>query len=169
MNKPTFRDLEHAGWHAKANAYDDLFARITDQAISPILESLSPLTEKRLLDVACGTGHLVGAAASMGATSQGVDFASTMVSRARANFPDLQFVEGDAENLPFRDASFEVVTFSFGILHLDAPEKAVREALRVLGKSGCYVVTAWCSPDQGGEFFDLIMGSVQAHGSLPSD
>lgn len=166
MVDKSFRDLEHAGWRAKANDYDDHFAKITNQAIVPILDSLNPLTGKRLLDVACGTGHLAGAAENMGAISEGIDFASTMVANSKKNFPNLIFAEGDAEQLPYEDARFDAITCSFGLLHLEQPEKAVKEAWRVLKKGGSYTFTTWSSPDQGGEFFALVMGAVQAHGTL---
>jgi ubiquinone/menaquinone biosynthesis C-methylase UbiE len=60
MTEKTFKELEHAGWQEKASAYDDIFANITRQAIGPLLDSLGDLTGKRLLEVACGTGHLAG-------------------------------------------------------------------------------------------------------------
>lgn len=76
MAQETFEALERAGWSAKAGAYDDLFATITDQAIAPMLDSFGVLVNKRLLDVACGTGHIAGTAASRGAVSEGIDFAT---------------------------------------------------------------------------------------------
>ena len=70
---------------ARAAAYDDLFATITDQAIAPILDSFGDIADKRLLDVACGTGHIAGVAAERGAKSEGIDFASTRWQRQRSD------------------------------------------------------------------------------------
>jgi 2-polyprenyl-3-methyl-5-hydroxy-6-metoxy-1,4-benzoquinol methylase len=82
MTTPSFRDLEHAGWSAKAGAYDSLFGKITDQSIESVLDALGSLQGKRFLDVACGTGRLTGAAAAQGAEAEGIDFAATMIATA---------------------------------------------------------------------------------------
>jgi SAM-dependent methyltransferase len=79
MVKKTFKELEQSGWRDKAAAYDDIFALITRQAISPLLDGLGDLTGKRLLDVACGTGHLAAEATQRGAYAEGTDFADTML------------------------------------------------------------------------------------------
>lgn len=166
MSPNTFQALEHASWLAKAHAYEALFGTITDQAIDPILDSFGALAQKHLLDVACGTGHLAGTAASRGAKSQGVDFAATMVKKARVNYPGTTFTEGDAEQLPYADKRFDAVACAFGLLHLERPERAVMEARRVLKDGGRYTFTVWCGPEQGGDFFELVMGAIQKHGTL---
>ncbi len=100
----TFKDLEQDGWTKRADAYDDWFAIITRQAISPLLGALSTdYTNKRLLDICTGTGHFAYAAAEKGASVEGIDFADTMVSRAQANYPKISFRQGDAEALPYDD------------------------------------------------------------------
>jgi ubiquinone/menaquinone biosynthesis C-methylase UbiE len=65
LNKP-FHEVEHEAWSHRASFYDDLFADISTQAIAPILDSLGNQEGKRHLDIACGTGHLVAAAARRG-------------------------------------------------------------------------------------------------------
>lgn len=166
MTQETFKELERAGWGAKAGAYDDWFATITDQAINPILDSFGNLTQKRLLDVATGTGHIAAAAAKRGAEVQGLDFAAAMVERARSLHPGVTFREGDAEQLPYPDASFDAVTCGFGLLHMAHPELAIREAGRVLKHGGRYTFTGWCSPDHGGQFFGMVGAAVQKHGTI---
>ena len=166
MAERTFQALEQAGWVARAAAYDDLFATITDQAIAPILDSFGDIADKRLLDVACGTGHIAGVAAERGAKSEGIDFASTMVAKAKERYPAVSFLEGDAEQLPYDDASFDAVACGFGLLHMARPDRVIKEAARVLIRGGRYTFTVWCSPDHGGEFFKLVMGAVQKHGTF---
>lgn len=166
MSTQTFRELEHQGWLAKAAAYRDSFAKITEQAIDSILDTFGDLAGRRLLDVACGTGELAAAAARRGASSEGIDFAVTMIEKAIAQYPDVRFREGDAEQLPYRGSSFDAVVCSFGLLHFQNPESAIADARRVLKPGGRYAFTVWCNPDQGGEFFKLVMGAVQRHGTL---
>jgi predicted RNA methylase len=84
----SFKERELAGWQSEADAYDSLLATITNQAIDPILRSLGDVENRRLIDVACGTGHLSGAASKLGAVCNGIDFAGNVVASARRNCPN---------------------------------------------------------------------------------
>ena len=166
MSEKTFKDLEHQGWLTKASVYRDSFGRITAQAITPILETFGDLSGKRFLDVGCGTGELAAAAVSRGAAAEGLDFAATMVEKASEKYSQIAFREGDAEQLPYAEASFDAVVCSFGLLHMSNPDRALQEARRVLKPSGRYTFTVWCGPDQGADFFKLVMGAIRQHGTL---
>jgi SAM-dependent methyltransferase len=166
MAEKTFRDLEHQGWLSKADAYRELFGTITAQAIAPILDTFGDLSGARFLDVGCGTGELAAAAASRGAQAEGLDLAATMVEKAREKFPDVEFREGDAEQLPHANSSLDAIACSFGLLHLENPDRALRGARRVLKAGGRYTFTVWCGPDRGGDLFKLVMGAIQEHGAL---
>ena len=166
MGEKTFRDLEHQGWLEKADAYRDIFGKITQQAIAPILDTFGDLSGKRFLDVGSGTGELTAEALRRRAAVEGLDFAATMVAKASQRYPHVPFKEGDAEELPYPDASFDAVACSFGLLHMADPDRALREARRVLRSGGRYTFTVWCGPDQGGDFFKLVMGAIREHGTL---
>ena len=169
MANKTFKELEQAGWRDKAAAYDDIFALITQHAINPLLDSFGDLTGKRLLDVACGTGHLAAEGSRRGAIAEGIDFADTMLAKASTNYPDISFHEGDAENLFYEDSSFDAIACNFGLLHFENADTAISEAYRALRRGGQFAFTAWCSPDQGCDFMRLVWGAVQAHGNLDVD
>ncbi len=63
----TFKQLEQAGWAARAEAYDDWFATISNQAVDPLLDLIcDDYAGKTLLDVCTGTGHLAAAANERG-------------------------------------------------------------------------------------------------------
>jgi ubiquinone/menaquinone biosynthesis C-methylase UbiE len=142
MAKSTYKELEQSGWRRKANAYDEWFATITRQAIEPTLDALGDhFAGTKLLDICTGTGHLAGAAAKRGALAEGLDFADTMVAKAQANYPNLRFTVGDAENLPYDDASFDYVVCGFGHLHFGDADQAIKEARRVLVPGGRYGFT----------------------------
>lgn len=166
MSEHTFRELEHQGWLTKAAAYRDSFGKITEQAIAPILDTFGDLSGKRLLDVACGTGELTVAASQRGASAEGIDFAATMVGKAREKYPDSRFMEGDAEHLAYDDSIFDAVVCAFGLLHLQDADRAIAEARRVLKAGGRYTFTVWGHADQGGDFFKLVMGAITQHGTL---
>jgi SAM-dependent methyltransferase len=167
MAQQTFKELEHLGWRQKADAYDDWFAKITLQAIEPLLDAVGgDLQGSKFLDVCTGTGHLTAAAAKRGAIVEGLDFADEMIAKAKSNYPTLAFRTGDAERLPYSDGSFDVVVCAFGHLHFADADKAIEEAYRVLKPGGRYAFTVWCGPDQGSEFFKILMGAINAHGSM---
>ncbi len=150
LNK-SFHELEHEGWSERANFYDELFAGVSAQAIAPMLDHLGTLEGIHLLDVACGTGHLVAAAAKRGAISTGVDFAEPMIAVAQSNYPRQHFQVADATHLPFDDASFDVVTCSFGLSHMEFPQTAIQESFRVLKSGGKFAFTLWYGANDGGE------------------
>ena len=104
-----FKAHEKRSWEEAADNYEKAFGRTTAQAIDPLLDAVSAGSGVRLLDVCCGIGKLADAAAQRGATPVGLDFAASMVAQARRLHPGLDVREGDAEELPFEDASFDVV------------------------------------------------------------
>lgn len=159
----SFKELEHAGWKQRASAYDIWFSHITSQANEALLDALGThLKGARLLDVCTGTGYLSAAAAKRGALAEGLDFAREMVERAHANHPTIPFREGDAEQLPFDDHSFDHVVCGFGLLHLSDADQAIAEACRVLKPGGRYAFAVWrAHPDR---YFQVVMDAIARYG-----
>jgi SAM-dependent methyltransferase len=158
-----FHDFEHAQWEGAVEAYHAGWGRLTAQAIPAVLDVLEVAAGTRLLDVASGPGYLAAGAAARGADVAGLDFSSAMVARARALHPAVAFHEGDAEDLPFGDASFDAVAMNFGILHLARPEAAIAEAGRVLRRGGRYAFAAWADPGRAAGFA-LVLDAVRRCG-----
>ena len=101
----------------------------------------------RVLDVATGTGNAALAAARRGCNAVGVDFAPPQLEAARvraaAEGLDAQFVEGDAEQLPFPDASFDAVLSVFGAMFAPDQHRVARELLRVCRPGGRIAMANW--------------------------
>jgi SAM-dependent methyltransferase len=153
MTEPTidadaFNAFEADGWEAKAPTYGDFFGRITSRLVDPLLDAAAVGPGVRLLDVATGPGYAAARAAERGAQAVGVDIADGMVSLAKRLHPDLEFRVGDAEDLPFADASFDAVVGNFVLLHLGRPERAASEAARVLAPGGRAALTVWDVPER---------------------
>jgi SAM-dependent methyltransferase len=91
---------------------------------------------QRVLDVACGTGDWLQAAADQGAWVSGVDIASKAVAMAKRKLPTGGFVEGSAEHLPFDDATFDLVSCLGALEHFADKPAALGEMRRVLRKGG---------------------------------
>ena len=161
----SFKDLERAGWNTNAHGYDELTGTITAQAIEPLLDAVGAKAGMRLLDVACGTGLLSGAAAERGLNVVGVDFARSMIAEAKRKRRNGEFHVGDAEALAFEDASFDVVTCLFGLLHLADPDAAIAQAFRVLKPGGRFAFTVWCDPGKA-KFFDIVLNAIKSYGRL---
>src|SRR5438046_807024 len=159
-----FRTLEHTGWQGAARYYDEAFGSLTRQPVDPLLDAAQVRSGARTLDVASGPGYAAAAAAARGARVAALDFSLAMVELARSQNPELEFREGDAEALPFPEASFDAVVMNFGMLHLAQPERAVTEAFRVLRAGGRFAFTVWAKPEEA-VGFGIILDAIRNHGN----
>lgn len=104
------------------------------------VERLALAPGELTLDVACGTGNLALPAARAGAIVTGIDVAPNLVDAARAasareQLP-IRFDDGDAESLPYADATFDTVMSMFGVMFVARPERALAELFRVTRGGG---------------------------------
>lgn len=129
---------------------------------------------QRVLDVACGTGVVAITAASAGAEVSGLDLSPALIAAARSNAalsPEaaLEFVEGDAEALPYPDRHFDVVLSQFGHMFTPRPAVVMSEMLRVLKRGGRIAFSTWPPELLFGRLFDLLDQLVPPFpGTVPS-
>jgi ubiquinone/menaquinone biosynthesis C-methylase UbiE len=113
-----------------------------------------------LLDVATGTGNVAIPAAAAGSSVTGLDLTPRLLEVARGRAADagldVRFVEGDAEELPFEDASFDRVTSCFGVMFAPRQRVAAGELMRVARPSARIVFTAWTPGGLNGQMFKTI-------------
>jgi SAM-dependent methyltransferase len=121
-----------------------------------------------VLDVACGTGNAAIAAARAGASVTGVDITPELLAIASAAAPDVRWVQGDAEALPFADASFDVVVSVFGCMFAPRHEVVARELRRVLRAGGRLVVTSWTPGGSSGQMFATVGRYLPSDGDAPT-
>ena len=131
-SEESFRDFEHGRWESAVGAYHQYWETLTHQSVEALLGDLKAFPGKRLLDLATGTGTVVGSAFSRGLEVIGVDFSRVMLEQARTLHPRVEFAQADASDLPFPDHDFDAVAINFGMLHFEDPEAVLREAHRVL-------------------------------------
>jgi SAM-dependent methyltransferase len=118
----------------------------------------------RVLDVATGSGNAAIAAARHGCTAVGVDYVPTLLERGRvraeAEGLDVELLEGDAEALPFPDASFDAVTSVFGSMFAPDHEQAAAELLRVCRPGGTIALANWAPQGFIGDLFRTVGAHV---------
>jgi len=124
-----------------------------------------------LLDVACGTGQLTITAAKRGIRATGVDVAANLVEQARARAARtglaVKVDEGDAESLPYEDASFDVVMSLLGAMFAPRPEVVAAEMIRVCKPGGRIIMGNWTPEGHVGQMFRVI-GKYVPPMSMPS-
>jgi ubiquinone/menaquinone biosynthesis C-methylase UbiE len=112
-----------------------------------LCEAVDLAAGSRVLDVASGNGNATLAAARRFAHVTGLDYVPTLLARAKgrafAEGLDIDFVDGDAEALPFPDASFDVVLSTFGVMFAPDQERAARELQRVVAPGGKIGLANW--------------------------
>ncbi len=165
MMEDPFSRFEHEGWERVAGKYDSVWSSLTRQFIPYLVTAAEVEAGMSVLDVACGPGYVSDAVRKAGAIPKGIDFSEKMIAIAKTTFPDISFVQADAQNLPFEDASFDRVLINFGLLHLSHPEKGCAEACRVLKSGGKFGFTVWAGPEEN-PGARIVNEAIQAHAYL---
>jgi len=111
------------------------------------VQTLAPEPGEQFLDLACGTGAVALLAAETGAETVGLDISPGQLVKARSAAAeaglDIRFDEGDAQELPYGDAAFDVVASAFGVVFAPSHERAAGELARVVRPGGRLAMTAW--------------------------
>jgi ubiquinone/menaquinone biosynthesis C-methylase UbiE len=125
-----------------------------------LVEALAIGRGHRVLDVACGAGNVAIPAAQTGADVTGVDITPALLARgeaaAAAAGVHVAWVEGDAEALPFEDASFDIVTSAVGVMFAASHERAAAELVRVCRPGGTIGLVAWTPEGLIGAMFGVL-------------
>src|ERR1700753_1936910 len=126
-----------------------------------LAEALAILPDERVLDVACGSGNgAIAAARRSWGGAVGADLAPARLARGReraaAERLEVEFVEADAQDLPFEDASFDVVMSIFGAMFAPDQERTAAELLRVVKPGGRIGMANWTPDGALSEFFIIL-------------
>jgi ubiquinone/menaquinone biosynthesis C-methylase UbiE len=131
----------------------DLVAARQDERAAALAEEVRsfvlPRGDERAIDVGTGAGALALALAPLVREVVGVDRVPELLDRAReraAGFPNVEFVEGDAERLPFDDASFDLAATLRTLHHVARPEVVLAELVRVTRPGGAVLVVDQIAP-----------------------
>jgi SAM-dependent methyltransferase len=125
-----------------------------------VVDAIGAADGMRWLDVACGTGGVTERAAAAGADVTGIDLAPALIETAKRHAAEkgleIDYRVGDAEDLEVEDASFDVVTSTFGVMFAPDQTRAAGELARVARPGGKLALSTWI-PDGGiGAMFEMM-------------
>ena len=153
---------ERDTWNRVGRNYLDVFARMTGRGAPLLIKAAGIRNGDQVLEIGCGPGYVAGLLSHTGARLVGIDLAPQMVDAARATYPDIEFHEANAEELPFESGRFDVVVACYALHHLARPEQAFTEMHRVLKNAGRL---AFVHPLQQ-ESMDIFFEAVAQHHTL---
>lgn len=151
------KERHHATWAAGNYA---LVAQLVEGGADACVEAAMITPEAPVLDVATGTGNTAIVAARHGGIVTGLDLTPELFDTARRRAGEwgveVDWVEGDAEDLPFADHSFTRVLSTFGVQFAPRHDLVARELVRVCRPGGRIILCNWTSEGKIGELFRLM-------------
>jgi SAM-dependent methyltransferase len=139
------------------------YARIAEiilGASRSLVDACAISAGQEVLDVAAGNGNLALLAAEEGADVTASDISPGQVelgrARTEAEGVEVDWVEADAENLPFEDDRFDCAASTFGVMFAPRPEVAAREMFRVVKPGGTIGIAAWGPYGSQSEVFGVL-------------
>lgn len=148
-----------AMWGKGGRGYDIVSFAISD-ALAHGAQRLAPKPGENVLDIATGTGWTARNCARFGAKVTALDFSFELLEAARelsaGMEPSIDFVEGNAEALPFADACFDRVISTFGAMFAPDQQATADQVARVTKPGGRFVMVNWVPGGSVAEFFGVI-------------
>jgi len=156
-NLDTIKARQKATW--EAGDFGEV-AKHIESAAADFMGRIPLRPGLRVLDAACGTGNLAVHAARAGCRTSGLDLASNLVAQARARAEreglSIDYTEGDAEDLPYADASFDVVVSMYGVMFTPRPDVVASELQRVTRPGGVVALANWTPEGFIGKMFEVF-------------
>lgn len=137
----------------------DLLNRILSMGIDvswrkKVVKSVQKENPSTILDIATGTGDLaIAMAKATSAKITGFDLSAGMLEVGKKKVAEqkldqqIEMIQGDAENMPFADHSFDVITVAFGVRNFENLEKGLTEIYRVLKPGGKFIILEFSQPE----------------------
>jgi SAM-dependent methyltransferase len=146
-------------WSSGGDKYNEVSRGIADSIEHAVLR-LNPRPGEAILDLATGTGWTSRVVARRGAKVVGVDIAAGLLEsaerQAAAAGLAIRYLPGDAEDLPFDDATFDAVVSTCGVMFASRPEAAAQELARIVRPGGRIALTTWTSDGNLFKMFQVM-------------
>jgi ubiquinone/menaquinone biosynthesis C-methylase UbiE len=142
-----------------------MVASLVFNVAETLAEALDIVPDERVLDVACGSGNgAIAAARRAWGNTVGSDFVPSLLERGReraaAERLDVEFVDADAQDMPFGDGEFDVVMSIFGAMFAPDHERTAQELLRAVKPGGRIGMANWVPDGAVGALFMTIAKHV---------
>ncbi len=138
-----------------------------------VVQALEAVPGQRILDLAAGTGTSSAKIASAGPSVVACDLSAGMIEVGAKKHPELEFILGDATDLPFADSEFDAVTISFGLRNVVDVPAALKEMYRVTKPGGTLLICEFSNPTNKSfnRLYNWYLGTVMpaAARALSSD
>jgi SAM-dependent methyltransferase len=148
------------------------FAQFLEPGALEFLDRLKVAPGTRMLDLGCGAGQIAIPAARAGAEVTGIDIAANLIGQARQRALDagvtVRFEVADAEELPFADASFDLVVSLIGAMFAPRPDRVAAEMERVCRHGGRIAMANWTPEGLVGQMFKIIAKHFPPPPLMPS-
>jgi SAM-dependent methyltransferase len=154
-------EVQGALWGARARDWADIQEPAWRPVFEAALRHAGVGAGTLLLDVGCGAGGALALAREMGAEVAGLDAAANLVAIARERLPRARIEVGEMEELPFADATFDVITGINSFQFAGEMAKALSEARRVCRPGGSVFMLAW-GPREECELMTVTVSAVLA-------
>jgi SAM-dependent methyltransferase len=156
-------------WSTRAHDWAELMEPAMRELYDAILDRIGPLAGATLLDAGCGAGLFCRLAAARDATVFGLDAAPALLDMARERVPLGTFDLGDVGNLPYADATFDVVTGINSLPYVSSPVAALREAKRVAKPDARIIIATWGGADEceSAAYLEAIVSMLPSTPSTP--
>lgn len=133
------KEIDFFDGYGASGAYDVFTPETNERIVDIVVRLLGLPPPARIADLGCGTGVFSGLLRRRGFDVSGVDLSPALIRIARDKYPDIAFLEGDVERLPFADASFDGVLLAGVLHHLPDRDACAAEAHRILRPGGRFV------------------------------
>ena len=168
---PSLEEIKSRQQAAWASGDYAKVAWITVPLAETLVEAVELRPGSKVLDIATGTGHVALAAAWRFCEATGIDYVPALLEvarrRAAAEGLEVDFVEGDTENLPYPDGQFDYVLSAIGAMFAPDQERAASEMLRVTRPGGTIGMINWTPSGFVGELFKTIAQYAPPPGLKP--
>ncbi|MBV9215453.1 MAG: methyltransferase domain-containing protein [Acidobacteria bacterium] len=149
-----------------------VIARSIEHGGREFVERLNIQPGMKILDVACGTGNTALPEARKGADVTGIDIAKNLIEQAKANAAteglDAKFEVGDAEDMPYANGEFDLVTTMFGAMFAPRPDVTAAEMIRVCKSGGMIAMGNWTPESFTGQMFKIGAKHVPPPAGIPA-